>query len=79
VPREGVARADGATLRVERGTSERAEVAVQGDAFAAAVFRLGEEVREGCTAQVWRRGARVGVRVFLGAAWVRLADDERDR
>jgi hypothetical protein len=79
VPREGVARADGASLRVERGTAERAEVTVQGDAFAAAVFRLGEEVREGCTAQAWRRGSRVGVRVFLGAAWVRLADDERDR
>jgi hypothetical protein len=79
VPREGAARVDGATLRVERGTAERAEVAMQGDAFAAAVLRLGEEVREGCTAQAWRRGARVGARVFLGAAWVRLADDERDR
>lgn len=79
VPREGAARADGATLRVERGTAERAEVAMQGDAFAAAVLRLGEEVREGCTAQAWRRGSRVGARVFLGAAWVRLADDERDR
>lgn len=79
ISRDGAVRADGATLRVERGAAERAEVTLQGDAFAATVLRLGEAVREGCTAQAWRRGSRVGLRIFLGAAWVRLADDERDR
>ncbi|MFO0629893.1 MAG: hypothetical protein U0325_30275 [Polyangiales bacterium] len=75
----GSVQAEAASLRVERGAVEHAAVSVQGDAFLAAVLRLGDEVREGCTAQAWRRGARVGVRVFLGAAWTRLADDERDR